>query len=103
MIKVENLNGMANQFVIYERDGDGELFAVTFQSYASTIARYDVRNNWLTVGCRWDRSKTTLRYFAEFVRKFTPFQYTNKAQFEREMFHPTQGRLGTISYNPDMK
>ena len=54
---------VANQFIIESDDSD------TFQSYDSTIAKYgnDKGDILLEVGDDWDYSRTTMRYFKQFL------------------------------------
>lgn len=54
---------VANQFII---EGEG---CDTFQSYNSTIAKYSNVNGdiLLEVGEDWDYSRTTMRYFKQFL------------------------------------
>lgn len=57
---------VANQFVI-ESDG-----VDVFQSYNSTIAKYSNVNGdiLLEVGEDWDYSRTTMRYFKQFLSEY---------------------------------
>jgi len=59
-MKIEQLNNK-NQFVIY---GNG---TATFQSYDSTIAIIDSNKRTLTLGRRWDYSKTTSKHLYLFL------------------------------------
>lgn len=78
-MKVENLNGYANQFVII----DGE--NAYFQSYKSKIANITFDNCLKLYGEMWDYSATTRRHFKAFINEYTPFTYENKAQWLKEI------------------
>lgn len=72
-------NVVANQFII--RQGD----IIVFQSYRSQIATYSQDTQILKVFSDWDYSRTTLKYFKQFVNEETSFTYENKKQFEQLM------------------
>jgi len=78
---IKNLNGYANQFLIND-EKENKIF---FQSYKSLIAEYDKTNNTLKLYTDWDYSKTTLRHLKAFINEETPFNYINKADFEKEI------------------
>ena len=80
-MKVENLNGYANQFLI--RDG----FQIAFQSYNSFIAMFNFMDKeYLSLnGDMWDYSNTTRRHFKSFINEHTSFEYVNKAQWLKEI------------------
>jgi len=85
-MKVENLNGYANQFLI--TNGLNK----SFQSYNSLIAEYkyydhedDQTINLTLYGYMWDYSATTRRHFKSFINEHTPFTYVNKAQWLKEI------------------
>ena len=78
-MKVENLNGYANQFLITDNN------KVFFQSYKSLIAEYDRETDILKLYSEWDYSKTTLRHFKAFINEETSFKYENKASWEKEI------------------
>lgn len=68
-VSVSNLqtrggNPAANQYVI----SDGRYYV--YQSYTSTIAVYNRFTNNLTLGDRYDFSRTTLRYLRKFLETF---------------------------------
>lgn len=73
MIKVENMitNGgshAANQFIIYSED------YITFQSYETTIARYNKRSAELEIVENWEHSQTTTRYLCKFIDLWISFK-----------------------------
>ncbi len=80
-MKIENLNGYVNQFII--TDG----FQIAFQSYKSLIATYDfTKKDFLQLnGDMWDYSVTTRRHFKSFINDYTPFTYECKAQWLKEI------------------
>lgn len=78
-MKVENLNGRPNQFLITDNN------RVAFQSYKSLIAEYDRETNTLKLYSEWNYSQTTLRHFKAFINEETSFNYINKAQWEKEI------------------
>ena len=82
-MKVENLNGYANQFVIYDNEG------VTFQSYNSKIATEDKEGN-LKVFSDWEYSKNTMRHFKRFINEETSFNYVDSKQWRKEMKENTR-------------
>ena len=57
---------VANQFIINQTDNDFN--CITFQSYDTKIATYDIYNSILVVYPEWSFSKTTSKYFFEFLR-----------------------------------
>ena len=78
-MRVENLNGYANQFVI---DNDKE---TTFQSYNSEICSIFDNRVLKLVSTMWDYSVTTRRHFKAFINEETPFTYENKQQWLKEI------------------
>lgn len=78
-MRVENLNGYANQFVI---DNDKE---TTFQSYNSEICSIFDNRVLKLVSTMWDYSVTTRRHFKAFINEYTPFTYENKQQWLKEI------------------
>jgi len=44
----------------------------SFQSYNSVCAVWDKEKKTLTLGEDWNRSKTTVKYFWQFVREYLP-------------------------------
>lgn len=72
--KVYSLKGrtgeaVRNQFII-ESNRDR-----SFQSYNSVVAVWDKQAKKLTLGEDWNCSKTTLKYFWQFVRDYLPSPY----------------------------
>lgn len=96
-MKVENINGCVNQFIIY--DWHPQFKIKTFQSYKSEIATHRDWNKWdeeqekdvhikdtlILKGNMWDYSTTTRRHFKAFINEHTPFSYENKAQWLKEI------------------
>ena len=76
-IKLTNARGnkVANQYIIF----DG--YKTSFQSYQSLICTYDESTGKLRVYEDWDYSRTTLKYFYQFLREFTPFGVGHKQGF----------------------
>ena len=70
-------NKVANQFVITE---NGKFI---FQSYDSKIAEYDIETRELKIFEGWDYSKTTMKYFKQFIENETCYNYGTKANFEK--------------------
>ncbi len=70
-------NTVPNQFIIL----DGK--KTIFQSYNSKIAEWDGET--LRVFPDWDYSKTTLKYFKQFINDFTSYTYTTKKEWEKIM------------------
>jgi len=71
MMTVRNMTSSAsgrkvpNQFVIR----DDRISRTTFQSYDSMIATIDYQNNTISLGERWDYSRTTGRYRNQFFEE----------------------------------
>ena len=51
---------------------------IIFQSYESIIATYDKKKESLTLGRRWDYSKTTSRWFYVFIDDILPYNENTK-------------------------
>lgn len=62
-MKIENFEGVKNQFLLTEDNGD-----VTLQSYNSIVAKID--NGILKFGEDWDYSTTTSKYVYKFIELF---------------------------------
>ncbi len=67
-VKVQNMKNekgrdVVNQFLI----NDYMNGILVFQSYNTTIYEYDYNNNKLTITSAWDYSKTTSKYFYQFI------------------------------------
>lgn len=78
-MKVNNLNGYANQFVLI---GENK---TTFQSYNSLVAHLMKDNHLFLDGDTWDYSTTTRRHFKAFINEYTPYTYEDKAQWLKEI------------------
>ncbi len=60
---MENVyNITKNQTLIFVK-GD----SVFLQSYDSIVARYDIGDKYISLGCDWDYSNTTLKYVKRFI------------------------------------
>jgi hypothetical protein len=60
---MENVyNITKNQTLIFVK-GD----SVFLQSYDSIVARYDIGGKYVSLGCDWDYSNTTLKYVKRFI------------------------------------
>lgn len=68
---------VSNQFII--NNGNDYVF----QSYLSLIASYNDDTKVLLVSDKWNYSKTTLKYFYQFLREYTPYTVRTKQEFER--------------------
>jgi hypothetical protein len=76
---------VSNQYIFVDDDGNA-----VFNSYYSHIAVYkpdgDDGKPLLTVGGRWDYSKTTMKYFSLFIRRHCPgFTYNGAADFRKQI------------------
>ena len=60
---------VANQFVVMTPEG------CLFQSYNSRICYYNVDENKLYFGSKWNYSRTTSKYLAQFLRVYAPRWY----------------------------
>ena len=77
-MKVENFKHI-NQYLITDKD------IITFQSYNSTIAEYNILTGNLKVFKDWDYSNTTRKHFKMFINEITIFNYETKKQWLKEM------------------
>lgn len=68
---------VSNQFIINSRND------YVFQSYMSLIASYNDNTKVLLVSDKWNYSKTTLKYFYQFLREYTPYIVRTRREFER--------------------
>jgi hypothetical protein len=73
---------VANQCIFVDDDGNA-----IFNSYSSKIAIFSKNGApQLTVGGRWDYSKTTMKYFSLFIRRHCPgFTYKSAADFRKQI------------------
>ena len=62
-MKIENFEGVKNQFLLKEDNGN-----VTLQSYDSIVAKID--NGILKFGEDWNYSTTTSKYVYKFLEKY---------------------------------
>lgn len=75
-----------NQFII---TNDG---TITFQSYASTIATIDNTKNTITIYKDFNYSKTTLKYFYQFIDEYANIKLDdtkNKQKQIEKLFNTT--------------
>lgn len=71
---------VANQYMI--EDGD----KVYFQSYQTTIAKWDKEERELTLDRdSWDYSVTTLKYLKEFMQEVTVYRRMSKAEIAEQI------------------
>lgn len=63
---MNNINQMANNQFVIETDNE-----ITFQSYNSTICKFNKNDGSVTLGKNWDYSRTTHKYLCAFLRKHT--------------------------------
>lgn len=82
MLKVENYNGRANQFLLFDNTTD----SLVFQSYQSIIAE-SIDGELTIIYNDWDYSKTTIKWFKKFVNEFTKDTYETKQQFIKEVLN----------------
>mgnify|MGYP003425704100 FL=1 len=68
---------VSNQFIINSGND------YVFQSYMSLIASYNDNTKVLLVSDKWNYSKTTLKYFYQFLREYTPYTVRTRQVFER--------------------
>lgn len=68
---------ISNQFIINSGND------YVFQSYMSLIASYNDNTKVLLVSDKWNYSKTTLKYFYQFLREYTPYIVHTRREFER--------------------
>lgn len=73
-------NRTINNHIIHNMTDGG----IAFQSYDSMIAKYEPTTGRLLVTPSWEYSKTTMKYFKEFVNQYTPYAYNSKAAWETE-------------------
>lgn len=76
-ISLTSGRAISNQFII--NNGNDYVF----QSYLSLIASYNDDTKVLLVSDKWNYSKTTLKYFYQFLREYTPYIVRTKQEFER--------------------
>lgn len=76
-ISLKSGRAISNQFII--NNGNDYVF----QSYLSLIASYNDDTKVLLVSDKWNYSKTTLKYFYQFLREYTPYIVRTKQEFER--------------------
>lgn len=56
-----------------------------FQSYESIICVIDYNEDTIHVGVDWDYSKTTAKYFYQFLRKYLMIENANKKTIEKAL------------------
>ena len=78
-----------NQFIIQYVTDDGHTI-LCFQSYTTLIAIYDYKTKEIAINwVMWDYSKTTSKHLKIFINRYTPYNYENKHQFEKEILTNT--------------
>lgn len=84
-LKVENLTSprsgcaVANQFVISDYTNG----IITFQSYTSCIADYNMNTKKLVLYPKYNFSRTTSKYLYQFLKKYTCFNINYKKELEK--------------------
>lgn len=91
---------VSNQFVI-----DSRRYSF-FQSYESLIAIYDKKERSVTLGCKWDYSRTTMKYLHKWLESdaFNVWAYI-RDQYAGRTFSETIRKAisaGVIDYDDDM-
>lgn len=76
-ISLTSGRAVSNQFII---NGGNDY---VFQSYMSLIASYNDNTKVLLVSDKWNYSKTTLKYFYQFLREYTPYIVRTRREFDR--------------------
>ena len=91
---------VSNQFVI-----DSSRYSF-FQSYDSLIGVYDKKERRITLGCKWDYSKTTLKYLHEWLESyaFNVWAYIRDQYAGRTLSETIRKAInaGAIDYDDDM-
>ncbi len=70
-----------NQVIIIIRTGSVNMNI--FQSYESIICVIDYNEDTIHVGVDWDYSKTTAKYFYQFLREYLMIENVNKKTIEK--------------------
>ena len=83
-LEVKNLTSprsgcaVANQFIIFDYTNG----IITFQSYTSCIADYNMNTKKLILYPKYNYSRTTSKYLYQFLREYTDCNITNKKELE---------------------
>lgn len=83
-LKVENLTSsrsgcaVANQFIIFDYTNG----IITFQSYTSCIAKYNMNTEKLILYPKYNYSRTTSKYLYQFFKEYTDCNITCKKELE---------------------
>ena len=79
----DKMNPATNQFVIF--DGN----KIYFQSYQTTIARYDVVTNELVLSKDWNYSRTTTKHLNIFLREYTNYYISSSKEIKENIKNKT--------------
>lgn len=86
-LEVKNLTSprsgcaVANQFIIFDYAND----IITFQSYTSCIADYNIHIKKLVLYPKYNYSRTTSKYLYQFLKKYTDCNITNKKELDEAL------------------
>lgn len=86
-LEVKNLTSprsgcaVANQFVIFDYTN----CIITFQSYTSCIADYNINTKKLVLYPNYNYSRTTSKYLYQFLKEYTDYNITNKKELENAL------------------
>lgn len=84
-LEVKNLTSsrsccaVANQFVIFDYTNG----IITFQSYTSCIADYNMNTKELVLYPKYNYSRTTSKYLYQFLKEYTDYNITCKKELEK--------------------
>lgn len=84
-LEVKNLTSprsglaVANQFIIFDYTNG----IITFQSYTSCIAEYNIENGSLKLYPKYNYSRTTSKYLYQFLQEYTDCNITCKKELEK--------------------
>ena len=86
-LEVKNLTSprsgcaIANQFIIFDYTNG----IITFQSYTSCIADYNMNTKELVLYPKYNYSRTTSKYLYQFLKEYTDCNITNKKELEEAL------------------
>lgn len=84
-LEVKNLTSsrsgceVVNQFVIFDYTNS----IITFQSYTSCIADYNMNTKKLVLYSKYNYSRTTSKYLYQFLKEYTDCNITCKKELEK--------------------
>lgn len=84
-LEVKNLTSLrsgcaiANQFVIFDYTNG----IITFQSYTSCIADYNINTKKLILYPKYNYSRTTSKYLYQFLKEYTDCNITCKKELDK--------------------